>query len=59
MIKIECYGQTTEYPTKQKAIEFFMDCFMACDPQSSEAGRYMYIVQEIMAGKKNITDRNY
>lgn len=59
MIKITCYGQTKEYKTKQEAMEFFIDCFRSCDPASSEAGRYMNIIQAIMDNETNITDEEY
>ena len=58
-ITITCYNQKQVFSTKQKAMEYFMECFAACDPASSEAGRYMYIIQQIMDGETDITDDNY
>lgn len=55
-IKITCYGQTQEFDTNKKAMDYFFDCFNCCDPASSEAQRYMYIISQIRAGKKEITD---
>jgi len=59
MINITCYGQTKQYKTKQQAIQFFIDCLSACDPASSEAGRYMYIIQALINNETNITDEDY
>lgn len=58
-ITITCYGQTTVYKTKREALDFFMDCACGCDPASSEAGRYLYIIQLIQDGQTEITDDNY
>ena len=58
-VKITCYGQTQEFETNKKALDYFIDCFRCCDPASSEAGRYMYIIQQLMDNETEITDENY
>ena len=58
-VKITCYGQTQEFDTNKKALDYFIDCFRGCDPESSEAGRYMYIIQKLMDNETEITDENY
>lgn len=55
-IKVICGGQTFLFATSQEAFEFFVDCFRHCDPESSEASRYMTIMQKLMNNEINITD---
>ena len=58
-VRITCYGKTYDFESNKKALDWFMDCFNSCDPSSSEAGRYMYIIQAIMRKETNITDEGY
>lgn len=55
-IKVMCYGKEHNFKTKEKAMDYFFDCFNCCDPASSEAQRYMSIIAQIRADKKEITD---
>ena len=59
MIKIICYGKEYIYKSQQEAFNYFMDCYRACDPQSSEASRYSTIIMKIADGETNITDEEY
>lgn len=55
-IKVICGGQTFSFATSQEAFDFFVDCFRNCDPESSEASRYMTIIQKLMNNETNVTD---
>lgn len=59
MIKIICYGKEYTYKDKQEAFNYFTDCYRACDPQSSEASRYIYIIMQLADGKTYITDEEF
>lgn len=59
MIKVTCYGKTDTFKSKKQAIAYFMEGVYSCDPNSSECGRYMYIISELMAGAKEVSDVNY
>ena len=58
-LRILCYNKIHEFNNKKQALDFFSDCFRSCDPSSSEAGRYMYIIQQILNNEQNITDERY
>ncbi len=55
-IKITCYGEMKEFETRKEAFDFFVDCFNHCDPTSSEASRYMTIINKLLNNEENITD---
>jgi hypothetical protein len=59
MIKVTCYGKTDTFKSKKQAIAYFMEGVSFCDPNSSECGRYMYIISELLAGAKEVSDVNY
>ena len=59
MIKITCYNKEYTYKTQQEAFNFFMDCYRSCDPASSEASRYSFIIMQIADGKTIIKDEEY
>ena len=54
--KVICGGQTFVFASSQEALDFFVNCFRHCDPESSEASRYMIIIQKLMNNETNITD---
>lgn len=53
-----CGGKPYEFGSTQEAYDFFMDAVCSCDPQSSEAGRYLSIIQRIRNGNPYITDKD-
>ena len=59
MIKVTCYGDQKLFKSKRQAINYFMQGVYSCDPNSSECGRYMYIISELLAGAKEVSDVNY
>lgn len=44
MQKVMCYGKIQEFEDSVKALQFYSECYDACDPESSEASRYAKIV---------------
>lgn len=54
-VVVTCYGKTKKME-RQEAILFYQNCLMFCDSASSEAGRYMNILQGLFAGGTVITD---
>jgi len=57
-IIVMCGGKPYEFGSTQEAYDFFMDAVCSCDPQSSEAGRYLSIIQRIRNGNPYITDKD-
>ena len=55
IVKINCYYKEKEMPREQ-AIKFYMNCLLGCDPQSSEAGRYVCVLQGLQSGLKVVFD---
>ena len=58
---VECDGNGYVFTSVEKAIKYFMECYNACDPASSEAQRYSLILarlfQNAMSGNlKKVTD---
>ena len=58
MVTVTCYGETKVFKSKKKAIEFFEEGMMWCDPNSSEFSRYATIVMKLKCGMTNVDD-NY
>jgi hypothetical protein len=59
MVKVTCYSKTKTFKTKKQAIAYFMEGVYSCDPNSSECGRYIYIISKLRAGEKEVSDVNY
>ena len=55
-VTVVCYNQVRLFKNSQEAFNFFVDCFRHCDPNSSEAARYMTILQKLLENKIYITD---
>lgn len=59
MITCRCYGKEHKFKTQKEGVMFFLQCCCSCDPNSSEAGRYMHILRQIDAGLTFCTDEDY
>ena len=59
MITVECYGQISVFKSKKDAVNYFEEGIACCDSQSSEAGRYAYIIDQLEQGNKIVSDRDY
>lgn len=55
-IEVTCYGKKRTFKTKKEAIQFYEEGLCYCDPCSSEAGRYMTILQQLKQGKTKVSD---
>lgn len=53
-IKITCYGKTTEWESREKALAYFMEGIMCTE--GSECARYTKIYSELLSGKTVCTD---
>ena len=53
---VTCYGESKEFATANKAINFFTLAVNGCDPQSSECGRYQRILNRLYAGQRVVSD---
>ena len=53
---VTCYGESKEFDTASKAINFFTLAANGCDPQSSECGRYQRILNRLYAGQRVVSD---
>ena len=56
MIEITCYGKKYKFKTEQEAFDYFKECISCCDILSSEAARYMAIIQQILEHQQTIID---
>ena len=54
-VNVTCYGKTKKY-IRRKAIEFFLNGMMSCDPDSSEYDRYETIHRRLLNGEIEIND---
>lgn len=50
-VVVVCYGKKHYFDTISKAVRYFEDGMMSCDPFSSEWARYGNIVLELKSGK--------
>ena len=56
MVTVTCYGKKQVFKSRKKAIEFFEEGMMWCDPGSSEFSRYASIVMQLKNGMTDVTD---
>lgn len=54
-VTVTCYRKT-ETMTREKALDFYTESMMCCDPGSSECERYVTICNQLMAGLHEVTD---
>jgi hypothetical protein len=56
MVTVTCYGTTQVFKSRKKAIDFFEEGMMWCDPGSSEFSRYANIVMQLKSGMTDVSD---
>lgn len=57
-VRITCYRKT-ETMTRKKAINYYQEGIVCCDPGSSECERYTTIVSQLLEGKTEVSDQVY
>lgn len=55
-VTVICYDKEYQYPSAKAAIEHFEEGLNYCDENSSEAQRYMTIIDKLYAGKTKVSD---
>lgn len=55
-VKVTFYGETTVFSSAKKAIAYFREGMLSCDPYSSEYERYEMIVDRLQNGETTVND---
>lgn len=55
-VKVTCYGETKTYPLKKPVIKFYTEAYYSCDPNSSEADRYLCILECLKYANEAVDD---
>lgn len=54
-IVIECYGKIQTFDTREKAVEFYTECFYGSE--GAERDRYIRILSDLHEGRYHCSDR--
>lgn len=56
-VVVTCYGKKRVYPSRKKAMDFFLEGMMWSE--GSERERYAYIYAQLSQGEKEVSDEDY